>query len=107
MLKTKIILIVALATSMVTVAQKKWTLKECVDYALENNITVNTNTLNVEVAEKNVKANKANFLPSLDASTSGNLNFGSTFNPVSNDRISTTIFGGCGFEASTTGACCG
>jgi len=82
-----------LATTL-SFGQKKWTLKQCVDHALKNNITVKINKLNVEVSEKDVKSSKANFLPSLNASTGGNLNFGSTFDPVSNDRVSTTTFGG-------------
>ncbi len=75
-------------------SQKQWTLKECVNHALKNNISVKTNKLNIEIAEKNVKSSKSTFYPSLSASTGGNLNFGSTFDPVSNDRVSTTTFGG-------------
>ena len=69
-------------------------MKECVDYALENNITVKQNALNVELAELNVKTAKGNFLPGLNASTGGNLSFGSTFDPVSQNRVSNTLFGG-------------
>lgn len=93
-MKTKIVVLITLLSIYSGYSQKKWTLKECVDYALEHNITINTNKLNVEVAEKDVKSNKGNFLPTLNASTSGSLNFGSTFDPVSNNRISTSIFGG-------------
>lgn len=95
MKNTKLILLSTflLATSF-SYAQKQWTLKEAVDHALSNNITIKQNKLSVEIAEKDVKSNKANFLPSVSANTGGNLNFGSTFDPVSNDRVATSTFGG-------------
>ena len=94
MLKTKILLVAILFTSLATYSQKKWTLKECVDQALEKNISIQQSKFNVELAKKDVAIAKGNFLPNLNASTGGNLNFGSGFDPVSQNRVSTTIFGG-------------
>ena len=93
-MKTKFVLIASLFFVTLGFSQKKWTLKECVDHALENNITVQQNELNVELAELNVKNSKANFLPNLNGSTGGNLSFGSSFDPVSQNRVSNTLFGG-------------
>ena len=93
-MKTKIILLVAFCASIATFSQKKWTLKQAVDQALAKNISIQQNKLNVALAEKNVAIAKGNFLPNLNGNTSGNLNFGSGFDPVSNNRISTSIFGG-------------
>lgn len=93
-MKTKFLLLVSLLFVSLGYSQKQWSLKECVDHALTNNITVQQNMLNVELAELNVKNAKGNFLPSLSASTGGNLSFGSTFDPVSQNRVSNTIFGG-------------
>jgi len=73
---------------------KKWTLVECVNYALDNNITIKQNKLNVAISEENLVSSKGNFLPNLNASTGGNLNFGSGFDPVSQDRVSTSTYGG-------------
>ena len=58
-------------------AQKKWTLKECVDHALEHNISVKQSMLNIDLAEQDVINAKGNFMPSLSASASQNFNFGS------------------------------
>ncbi|CAM1343053.1 TolC family protein [Tenacibaculum amylolyticum] len=104
MKKTKLLLLSTfLLATYFSYGQKQWTLKECVDHALKNNISVKTNKLSIEVSQKDVKSSKANFLPSLNASTGGNLNFGSTFDPVSNNRISTSTFGGSvGVGASYT-----
>jgi len=75
-------------------SQKQWTLLECVNHALENNITIQQNTLNLTLAELNVKNAKGNFYPNLNASTGGSFSFGSSFDPVSNDRVSNNVFGG-------------
>lgn len=93
-MKTKFILAVAVFTSLAIFSQKKWTLKECVDQALERNISIQQNKLNLQSAEKDVAIAKGNFLPNLNGNTQGNLNFGSGFDPVTNNRVSTSFFGG-------------
>ncbi|GFD78348.1 transporter [Tenacibaculum sp. KUL118] len=75
-MKTKIALFAAIFTSVAVFSQKQWTLKECVDYALKNNITVKQNRLNVQLAEKDVEIAKGNFLPDLNASSSAGFSSG-------------------------------
>jgi outer membrane protein len=65
-------------------AQKAWTLRECVDYALENNITVKQNELSSELADLAVVQNRYALLPSLNASANRNWNFGRTIDPFTN-----------------------
>jgi outer membrane protein len=79
---------------MTAFSQQKWTLKECVDEALKKNISIQQNRLSLELAKKDVEITKGNFLPNLNASTGGNLNFGTGFDPVSQNRVNTTFFGG-------------
>ena len=94
-MKIKVISLIAFMFLLTVNAQdKKWSLSECVNYALDNNITIKQNRLNVEINEENVISSKGNFLPNLNASTSGSLNFGSGFDPVSQDRVSTSTYGG-------------
>ena len=93
-MKIKFIVLVAFLTSVTTFSQKKWDLKECVDEALAKNISIQQNRLRLELAKKDVEISKGNFLPSLNANTGGNLNFGTGFDPVSQNRINTTFFGG-------------
>jgi outer membrane protein len=66
---------------------KVWTLKECVDYALENNISVKQSELNKGIATQDVVAAKWNFFPNLNASASQNYNFGSSID-ISGGRSS-------------------
>ena len=74
----KIIFNLALAFSILSFAQeKKWTLEECVNYALENNISVKQSELDNELAVENIRTAKGNFLPGVNASASQNFNFGS------------------------------
>lgn len=57
-------------------AQKKWTLRECVDYAVENNIELRQEALNVKSAEIKLSTSKSSRLPNLNASIEQSFNFG-------------------------------
>ncbi len=49
---------------------KQWKLRDCIDYALEHNITIRRNRINVESTQEDVKTAKADFLPSLSGNIS-------------------------------------
>jgi len=51
------------------VTEKKWTMQECIDYALQNNITLQKSRIQRRSAIEDVKQSKAELLPSLSAST--------------------------------------
>ncbi|QLC66174.1 TolC family protein [Flavobacterium sp. LPB0248] len=55
---------------------KKWTLEECVRYALENNITVKLSELDVKNAEIDKRGALGNYLPSVNGSASHSWNIG-------------------------------
>ncbi|MCB9360175.1 MAG: TolC family protein [Flavobacteriales bacterium] len=57
---------------------KVWTLQECVNYALENNISIKQSELDKNIAIQDVKAAKWKFAPNLNANASHNYNFGSS-----------------------------
>lgn len=57
-------------------AQKKWTLRDCVNHALENNISIQQSELDVELAEIGKKDAFGSFLPNLNASGSHSWNIG-------------------------------
>ena len=59
---------------------KKWTLRECVEHALENNISVKQSELDKELAEIEKSDALGNFLPSLNGSASNSWNTGLTQN---------------------------
>ena len=56
-------------------AQKLWTLQECIDYAMENNITLQKSKLQKSTATETLKGSKAALLPTVTASTNQNLGY--------------------------------
>lgn len=93
----KSIIIVLLLFGVFSQAQsKKWTLKECVQYALENNISVKQSALDIELAEVDKLTAKGNFLPSLNAGAGVSENTGLSFNPVTNNAQTTTFLSASG-----------
>ncbi|MDX1278706.1 TolC family protein, partial [Oceanihabitans sediminis] len=87
----KIIFILFALVSITSQAQDKlWTLQECVEYALENNISVKQSELDLQNAELNKKDAFGNFLPSLNARVSHSWNIGLNQDPVTFDAVNST-----------------
>ena len=89
-MKIKTILIVAaccLVKNINAQRNKVWRLNECVNYALENNISVKQSELDKNMATQDVVAAKWNFFPNLNASASQSYNFGSSID-ISGGRSS-------------------
>jgi len=57
-------------------AQKRWTLRECIAYAIENNIEIKQQSLNVENSEIELNTSRNSRLPNLSAGVNQSLNFG-------------------------------
>jgi outer membrane protein len=57
-------------------AQKKWTLQECVDYALKNNISILNSDLDTQLAEVSKKDAIGAFLPNINGNASHSWNIG-------------------------------
>ncbi len=93
---TRIALLLILLAPLAVFAQevKKLTLKECVDIALENNLRIKRSVYAVETSKANLLQAKGQFLPTINAFGSYQMNFGRALNPTTNlfvDRNSTTI----------------
>ena len=56
-------------------AQKQWTLQDCIDYAMENNITLKKSQLQKQSATEDLKGAKAALLPTVSASTNQSLGY--------------------------------
>ncbi|WP_430812160.1 MULTISPECIES: TolC family protein [unclassified Carboxylicivirga] len=57
----------------------QWSLPECIDYAHENNITIQRQAINTQYQENLLKQSQLDRLPDLNAQTGGSLNFGYTW----------------------------
>ncbi|MFT3793495.1 TolC family protein [Flavobacterium sp.] len=55
---------------------KKWTIEECVAYALENNISIKLTDLDSQLAEIDKKSARGSFLPSINGTASHSWNIG-------------------------------
>lgn len=77
-MRIKIVTILAFMFFVTSNAQdKKWSLQECVEYALDNNISIKQQELNLDLVEEDIVIAKGNFYPNLNGSASQNWNFGS------------------------------
>ncbi|MDR1403535.1 MAG: TolC family protein [Tannerellaceae bacterium] len=78
--------------------QKRWTLRECLDYALEHNIQVKKSKVNALSGEEDTRHAKAQLFPSLSASVSQNLvNY-----PSGNVETNNSYAGNYGVNANWT-----
>ena len=88
-MKTRLSILIALFVIITSFAQdKKWSLKECVDHALEHNLSVKRAAYTTDLRNEDITSAKGNMLPGVSASASQNYNFGSFFDPGSNRRVS-------------------
>ena len=74
MRKYVIMVFAALMASAVS-AQKKWTLQDCLDHAMQNNITLQKARLQQQSAAEELKGAKGNLLPSVSASANQSLGY--------------------------------
>ena len=72
----KVLLIgVAMLGTVQMSAQKQWKLQGCIDYAMENNITLKKSQLQKQSATEDLKGAKAALLPTVSASTNQSLGY--------------------------------
>lgn len=83
-MKKSIIIIAVLLLGVSAKAQKKWTLKECVEYALENNISIKQSELDLKATDIEALTALGNFLPTFNASAGVSESVGLGFNPATN-----------------------
>ncbi|MBR4480796.1 MAG: TolC family protein [Prevotella sp.] len=75
MKKTLLLIGVMMLSTVQLSAQKKWSLQDCIDYALENNITLKKSQLQKQSAAEELKGAKAALLPTVTASTNQSLGY--------------------------------
>jgi len=85
-------LLLLCSLSAITAQQKKWTLQECVEYAVEHNLTVEQYELDLQNAMIDKSDAVGAMLPDANASLSASGNTGLSFDPTNNQPVTTTIF---------------
>ena len=74
-MKKSVITILALFAVVSTFGQKKWTLEDCINYAVENNITLQQARLQKQSATETRKQSNAALFPTLSASTNQSVGY--------------------------------
>ncbi len=84
MITKKIILFLLLVGFQLSAQDKKWTLEECVDYAIQNNISIKQSELDLKTSSVDKLEAIGGFLPSLSGNANYSVNTGASINPVTN-----------------------
>lgn len=67
-------------------AQKKWTLREAVDYAVQNNLQVISSQYNTQIQQNNLEIAKREYLPSVSGNFNNNASFGQGLDVFGNSK---------------------
>jgi len=81
------IVLVFLSVQAVIAQKRVWTFQQCLDTAIQRNISVNQTRLTNEINKVNLKQSKANRIPSLSASANEGFNFGRSIDPTTNQYV--------------------
>ena len=100
MFKIRISIISFIIVSTISAQQKKWTLKDCIDHALQYNISVKQAENKLLINKQNIIAAKGQFLPSVSGSLGQRMSIGSGFDPVSNQRINNQTINSFNYNVS-------
>lgn len=89
MMKLTAVLSLILLTPVMTIygQTRKWTFSQCLDTALQKNISVNQSRLSNELNKVSLEQVKANRIPTFSASASEGLNFGKNVDPTTNSFV--------------------
>lgn len=72
----RLLTIAAIAAAAATAQAREWSLQECVDYAVANNIDVRSRALEVSSARLDLDDARNRFLPTASGYAGQNFNFG-------------------------------
>ena len=110
-MKKGLLVLAALVSLTTAKAQKQWTLDDCINYAMQNNITLKQAKLKRQSATEDRKQSQAALLPTLSASTNQSVGYrpwqdtGTTTvtNGTVNTKVNKTYYNGSyGLNASWT-----
>lgn len=86
-MKKSIVLIAILLLPVAGFAQKSWTLRECVEYALKHNLQIQKQEIANEQQKVQLNTAKNQRLPNLNGSVSQSFSFGRAASPVDNSYV--------------------
>lgn len=85
-MKKNILVFLAFIIGLISAnAQEEWSLEECIDYALTNNVDIKKQLLYIQYAEEDLLQSKLDFLPSLNGFVNHGYNWGQTVDRFTNE----------------------
>ncbi|MFD2892562.1 TolC family protein [Flavobacterium chuncheonense] len=84
MIIRKVFFLLFFLSLQLSAQDKKWTLQECVDYAVQHNISIQSSELDLSVSEVEKLEAIGGFLPTLNANANYSINTGANINPATN-----------------------
>ena len=88
----KITMLLFIALSIRVQAQEKWTLDECVAYAVENNLVLNNVEYTEDASRESYRQSVRNLLPTVSGFTNYNKSFGRSEDPNTSAIVTTDFF---------------
>jgi len=88
----KYIVLLLVFVTLRTTAQDQWTLDDCVAYALDHNLQLNDFKYTEQAGRENYRQSVRNLLPSIDAFTNYNVNFGRAEDPNTGTFVTQDFF---------------
>ncbi|MFZ5429143.1 MAG: TolC family protein [Bacteroidota bacterium] len=97
---TAIFILTILLQGMALKAQETWSLQQCIDYAIENNIQIKQQQLSVNYQENQLNQSRFDRLPSFNGQIGNNYNFGRslTYQNTYENTNSVSVSGGLGAD---------
>ncbi len=88
--KTLLIFAACLLFTFARAQNRIWTFQQCLDTALQRNISLNQSRLNTDLSRITLEQSKANRFPNLSASARDGIGFGRSVNPTTNQYVERT-----------------
>ena len=87
-----LLIFIPLTFGLQLAAQEKWTLNDCINYALKNNLQLLNADMDKQLAEVSYHQSKWNRLPVIGAGSDAGKNYGRSVDPNTNGIVNTSFF---------------
>ncbi|HEY5510055.1 MAG TPA: TolC family protein [Prolixibacteraceae bacterium] len=87
-----LLILIQFTASLQLAAQEKWTLNDCINYALKNNLQLLNADMDKQLAEVSYRQSKWNRLPVIGAGSDAGKNYGRSVDPNTNGIVNTAFF---------------
>lgn len=101
MKKNSFFLFILIFLGSTVFAQNEWSLKNCIEYALQNNLQIKQSYLQAEQANINFLQSKGAFLPTLNGQINHSYNIGRTIDRYTNQFVSNQTIQSDNFNLNT------